>query len=63
MTESEMLDPEFVPADPKMVSVAQLAQDIKQIEADCPGWVCSASGEIKSFYKSLGIHVGINAKF
>ena len=63
MTESEMLDPEFVPADPKMVSVAQLAQDIKEIEADCPGWVCSASGEIKSFYKSLGIHVGINAKF
>lgn len=53
-TEADMLDPD---------SGESVAQDIKQIEEDCPGWVCSASGEIKSFYKSLGIRVGINAKF
>lgn len=42
---------------------SQAAKDIKQLEKDCPGWVCSADGEIESFYKSLGIRVGLNAKF
>lgn len=46
-----------------MVAQNSVARDIKQIEADCPGWVCSADGEIESFYKSLGVRVGINAKF
>ncbi len=36
---------------------------IKQLEEDCPGWVCSADGEIESFYKSLGVRVGLNARF
>ena len=40
-----------------------IAQNIVQLEEDCPGWVCSASGEIESFYKSLGVRVGVNAKF
>lgn len=36
---------------------------INQMEADCPGGVCVANGEVDSFYKSMGIRVGINAKF
>ena len=36
---------------------------IKQLEEDCPGWVCSTDGEIESFYKSLGVRVGLNARF
>ncbi len=36
---------------------------IKQLESECPGWVCSIDSEIESFYKSLGVRVGINAKF
>lgn len=50
-TEQEMLDDNSI------------ARDIKQIEADCPGWVCNAGGEIESFYKSLGVRIGINANF
>lgn len=40
-----------------------VAQNIVALEAECPGWVCSVSGEIESFYKSMGIRVGLNAKF
>lgn len=36
---------------------------IEKLKTDCPGWVCSIDSEIKSFYKSLGVRVGINAKF
>ncbi len=36
---------------------------IKQLESECPGWVCKADSEIDSIYKSMGIRVGINAKF
>ena len=39
------------------------ARNIKQMEEECPGWVCNADGEIESFYKSLGVRVGINARF
>lgn len=53
-TEEEMLNPEGGDA---------VAQNIKALETSCPGWVCSADGEIESFYKSMGIRVGINAKF
>ncbi len=38
-------------------------QNIAQIEAECPGWVCKVDNEIESIYKSMGIHVGIQAKF
>ena len=39
------------------------AINIKNLEAQCPGGVCSSDGEIESFYKAMGIRVGINAKF
>ncbi len=53
-TEADMLDPD---------TGNQTAINIKNIETECPGWVCSTSGEVNSFYKSLGIRVGFNAKF
>lgn len=40
-----------------------VAKTIKELEAECPGWVCSSNGEVDSFYKSMGIRVGINALF
>ncbi len=56
-TEKHMLGQiEGVPGDPT-------ALNIKEIEASCPGWVCKTGGEIESFYKSLGVRVGLNAKF
>lgn len=53
-TEADMLNP--TDGDP-------VAINIKELESECPGWVCTDSGEIESFYKSLGVRVGINAKF
>ncbi len=53
-TEADMLNPETGDA---------IALNIKDLEASCPGWVCKSDGEIESFYKSMGIRVGINAKF
>ena len=52
--EDEMLDP---------VNGSATAINIKNLESECPGGVCKTDGEIESFYKSLGIRVGINAKF
>lgn len=40
-----------------------VALNIKDIESSCPGWVCQSDGEIESFYKSLGVRVGVQAKF
>lgn len=53
-TEDTMLDPN---------NGNPVAIDIKDLESECPGWVCNANGEIESFYKSLGVRVGINARF
>ena len=53
-TEADMLDPE---------TGNIIAQNIAQTAAECPGWVCTSPGEIASFYKSLGVRIGINAKF
>ena len=39
------------------------AMNIKYLRETCPGGVCSMDSEIESFYKSLGIRVGINARF
>ena len=39
------------------------AINIKNLESQCPGGVCTTDSEIESFYKSLGIRVGINAMF
>ncbi len=56
-TESEMLGQvEGVNGDPTAIG-------IKEIQDACPGWVCKVGGEIESFYKSIGIRVGINAQF
>lgn len=52
--EEAMLNPETGSAE---------AINIKNLETQCPGWVCSANGEIEAFYKSMGIRVGVNAKF
>lgn len=52
--EAAMLNPETGDA---------TAINIKNLESECPGWVCSMTSEIESFYKSMGIRVGINAKF
>ena len=52
--ETAMLNPDT--GDPTAIN-------IKALEEQCPGWVCSTSGEIESFYKSMGIRVGINARF
>lgn len=52
--ETAMLDPEN--GDPTAIN-------IKNLESECPGWVCSIDSEIESFYKSLGVRVGIDAKF
>lgn len=52
--ETAMLDPE---------TGSPTAINIKTLEEQCPGGVCSMDSEIESFYKSLGIRVGINARF
>ena len=36
---------------------------IKDLEKSCSGWVCKVGGEIDSFYRSLGVRVGLNARF
>ena len=46
-----------------MLQEDTIAKNIVALEQECPGWVCKAGGEIESFYKSMGIRVGINAKF
>lgn len=46
-----------------MLANDKIAQNIVQLTEECPGWVCTSDGEIESFYKSLGVRVGINAKF
>ena len=53
-TEADMLNPDTGDAN---------AIGIKKIESTCSGWVCKASGEIDSFYRSLGVRVGISARF
>ena len=47
----------------RMLAENQTAVDIKKLESECPGWVCTTDGEIESFYKSLGVRVGLNARF
>ncbi|MCQ2599643.1 MAG: hypothetical protein MJ187_04720, partial [Alphaproteobacteria bacterium] len=56
ITESDILDPDGQYASAEAIN-------IKALESECSGWACTLGGEIDSFYKSLGIRVGINAKF
>jgi hypothetical protein len=53
-TENDMIDP---------TNGDRTALAILQTRDSCPGWVCTSAGEIKSFYKSMGIRVGLAAKF
>ena len=53
-SEDAMLDPDN--GDPTAINIKDLLEQ-------CPGGVCTTDGEIESFYKSLGVRVGINAKF
>lgn len=47
----------------EMLEQNAAAAAIAGLEEDCPGWVCSSGSEVDSFYKSLGVRVGIVAKF
>ena len=53
-TEADMLNPST--GDPTAIG-------IKELEKSCPGWVCGTDGEIDSFYRALGVRVGISAQF
>jgi hypothetical protein len=45
-------------------NATNLRDHINKLEnTDCPGWVCSADGEIESFYKSMGARVGLAVRF
>ncbi len=37
--------------------------NIIELEQECSGWVCKVEKEIESVYKSMGIRVGIQARF
>ena len=45
------------------VSGDPTAISIKELEKSCSGWVCKVGGEIDSFYRALGIRVGLKARF
>lgn len=45
------------------VSGDPTAISIKELEKNCSGWVCKVGGEIDSFYRALGIRVGLKARF
>lgn len=38
-------------------------QQILELESSCPRWVCTSKNEIDSFYRSMGIRLGVVAKF
>ena len=42
---------------------SEMAIAIQELRNACPGWVCSTSDEVDSFYRSMGIRVGIAARF
>ncbi len=46
-----------------MLEKDAVAQNIVKLQEECPGWVCKDDGEIESFFKSLGVRVGIKARF
>ena len=41
----------------------QIFDDITDLKNACPGWVCTTESEVDSFYKSVGIRIGIAGKF
>ena len=51
----------MVGADENTTQAIQNTIDL--MEADCPGGVCVAPGEVDSVYKSMGVRIGIDARF
>lgn len=49
--------------DPVVVYPDPTAVNIIDTKNKCPGWVCKVDNEIESVYKSIGIRIGIQAKF
>ncbi len=47
----------------ELIKNNQVAANIDQLRKECPGWQCKAGGEIESFYKALGVRLGLVAKF
>lgn len=62
-TEEDMLNTSYTQVESALISARNIALAVKETEKQCPGWVCSMGSEIDSFYKSMGIRVGINARF
>ena len=44
-------------------NAANNANGIAFLQQECPGWVCKDSSEVDSFYRSVGIRVGVAAQF
>jgi len=51
-------DPAAAAADPN-----SLANEIWDLYDACPNWICTFDNEVNSFYKSIGIRVGLSARF
>lgn len=61
--EANMLNTSFAAPNANLAAARDTALAVKDTEAQCSGWVCSMGSEIDSFYKSMGVRVGINARF
>lgn len=61
LTESDMLNGYTVGS--KKYGPNPTAVHIKQLQSECPGWVCKVDNEIESVYKSMGVRIGVQAKF
>lgn len=60
---NDRLNNKYAGDEQKMLEEDVIAKNIMALKGECPGWVCTSNGEIESFYKSMGIRVGVNAKF
>ena len=47
----------------RIVRIRTHKNAIKEMQNECPGWVCKVDNEIDSIYKSMGVRVGVQAKF
>lgn len=62
-TESDMLNGVKDAAGAWIEKPDAIALNIVELQQECPGWVCKDEGEIESFFKSLGVRVGLKARF
>lgn len=60
---NNLLNNKYAGDEEQMLQKDSIARNIVSLQEECPGWVCTANGEIESFYKSMGIRLGISAKF